>query len=714
MILAGNNNQAVLSNVENLGEFRIRNSAKAFNILSSGLYANKIRAIIRELSCNAVDSHAAAGKANIPFELHLPTTLEPYFSIRDFGTGLDYNQVINIYTTYFESTKTGSNEFIGALGLGSKSPFSYTENFTITAIKDSVKCIFTAFINEQGIPSVALMSTENDTKEPTGVEVQFAVENQHDFYKFRDEAREVYRYFKLRPIVTGDAHFKFHDNEYSERDIVPGVHLMKQNYHRGSVAVMGNIAYPIDVPNASSALGNLARLLDFSLEMHFEIGELDFSASREGLSYIPETVAAIKTKLEALNKQLAIHVANKVKDINNVWEKAQALQALSNEYMFQAAVEEYCTKTKFVLYKTGTSNRYHRSIFDAIKLDTKDLAEKYNIVLRGQHTTTNVVSQLKAEVEYPNGYANPSISVHYINVTDKNYFVVNDTKVGASQRAKYHFMKHKLHYVNVWVIDAADKDKPVKADEFLKDIYNPPKVMQASELEQKPRASANGNAKIGVLRLVREDKYRNTNYVWRAVDNTDELKKTTNYYIPLKGYIAYSSDTNEVNAYDLMNWLQTCGIDAFYGIVLHGVRKSDIDVVKSMKNWVNIGDKIREELSKLSDKDLAKMVGSSLDRNNILFKNNNDIVEKISASSKFATVSAMFKNCNRNHSYNEPNLKMLARVFKSTTDIERKLAAVRNEVKEMHVQYPLLAHISSGAPIDAVAEYINFVDAQKK
>ena len=44
-------NEAVLSNVGAIGEFRIRNSAKAFNILSSGLYANKIRAVIREISC---------------------------------------------------------------------------------------------------------------------------------------------------------------------------------------------------------------------------------------------------------------------------------------------------------------------------------------------------------------------------------------------------------------------------------------------------------------------------------------------------------------------------------------------------------------------------------------------------------------------------------------------------------------------------------------
>ena len=135
-------NEAILSNVGEIGEFRIRNSAKAFSILSSGLYANKIRAIIRELSCNAVDSHIAAGKAATPFDVHLPNSLEPHFSIRDYGTGLDHEQVKNIYTTYFESTKTDSNAYIGALGLGSKSPFSYTDNFTVTAVKNGRKGIY--------------------------------------------------------------------------------------------------------------------------------------------------------------------------------------------------------------------------------------------------------------------------------------------------------------------------------------------------------------------------------------------------------------------------------------------------------------------------------------------------------------------------------------------------------------------------------------------
>lgn len=59
------------------GEFRIKASSTAFAILSSGLYSNKFKAILRELGCNAYDSHVEAGYPEKPFTVHLPTRLNP-------------------------------------------------------------------------------------------------------------------------------------------------------------------------------------------------------------------------------------------------------------------------------------------------------------------------------------------------------------------------------------------------------------------------------------------------------------------------------------------------------------------------------------------------------------------------------------------------------------------------------------------------------------
>ena len=69
-------------------QFSIEASAKAFMILSDGLYSNKILAVIRELSTNAYDSHVDAGVGDRAFEVHLPTRLEPFFHVRDFGTSM--------------------------------------------------------------------------------------------------------------------------------------------------------------------------------------------------------------------------------------------------------------------------------------------------------------------------------------------------------------------------------------------------------------------------------------------------------------------------------------------------------------------------------------------------------------------------------------------------------------------------------------------------
>ena len=272
-------NLPVLSNVGETGEFRIRNSAKAFSILSSGLYANKIKAIIREYSCNAWDSHIMAGRADCPFDVHLPNTLEPWFAVRDYGIGLSHDGVVQIYTTYFESTKSESNDVIGGLGLGSKAAFSYTDNFTVTAVKDGRRGVYTAFINEQGVPSIALMM-EEETTDPNGVEVRFGVNDSYDFRKFHQEAREVFKYFATKPNVIGVEGFEPETVNYARKDIMPGVHELGRSHY--STAVMGNIGYPLQVPNAVANLGDLAQVLECGLELHFDIGELDIQASREG------------------------------------------------------------------------------------------------------------------------------------------------------------------------------------------------------------------------------------------------------------------------------------------------------------------------------------------------------------------------------------------------------------------------------------------------
>ena len=703
-------NEAIMSNVGEIGEFRIRNSAKAFNILSSGLYANKIRAIIRELSCNAVDSHIAAGKQDTPFDVHLPNQLEPWFAIRDYGTGLNHDQVTNIYTTYFESTKTNSNEFIGALGLGSKSPFSYTDNFTVTAVKDGVKGIYTAFINEQGVPSIALMTSEQ-TDEPSGVEVKFSVNERWDFSKFKDEARSVYTYFSLRPVVSGDSTFAFRDVEYETKDIIPGVHSYKNNGR--AVAIMGNIAYPIELPQGSD-VGGLNHLLQCGLEMHFAIGELDFQASREGLSYIPQTVEAIKNKLVAVNAALAVVIAKEADAITNLWDRAIHLHSKYHNYLWQAAVKKYVADTKLV---TFDDSRYGGT--KTFKLGVDELAKKYNIVVRG----FNYQKHSKA-------YPNMKQSMDHVKKADGTYdyfiywgftvsnnvqFIENDTNVGAVERAKHHYRANKPeHNAHVFVLDRADKSKDIKLKAFMKAISNPPVsyFSKASALDKKERQA--GIAKnVTILHLTERGNggyYREKEMVWRDAGKADSFDANqTYYYLPLSGF-EIQSKYGMSNAKEFYNDLKDCGLDGLK-TTIYGVRKGDIEFIKTQKNWINIEEHIAGVLAKpIDNKLIMSLVLQAIDNFNNINYNVNTVSQVKYANSPYVELVAKLKGFEKIR-YNEQSLKRLCNRYAASVSFnpEAQVQAYVDECRKVTARYPLLAYLRS-VPSEELANYINLID----
>jgi len=108
------NNDAVTGNVT-MQNFSIEMNATMFNMLSKNVYTDIIAAPIRELSTNAIDACIAANKKP-KFDVHLPTMLEPTFSVRDYGNGLSEADLLGLYSTFGASTKRESNEFNGVFG----------------------------------------------------------------------------------------------------------------------------------------------------------------------------------------------------------------------------------------------------------------------------------------------------------------------------------------------------------------------------------------------------------------------------------------------------------------------------------------------------------------------------------------------------------------------------------------------------------------------
>jgi hypothetical protein len=695
-------NEAILSNVGATTDFKIKATAKSFRILADGLYSNKIRAIVRELSCNAYDSHVAAGKPDLPFDVHLPNSLESYFSIRDYGVGLSNNEVTNIFTTFFESTKTGSNDFVGALGLGSKSPFSYTDNFTVTAIKAGVKGVYTAFINEQGVPSIALMA-EEQTTDPNGVEIRFAVENQYDFSSFCSEAVYVYRTFKHKPVVSGNSRFKFDDFEYESKDIITGVHVAKSM--NNSVAIMGNIGYPIRIPDSDQTLNELGYMLRCGLVIEFAIGELDFQASREGLSYIPQTINAIKQKLELLRGELSVFVEREAAAIDNLWDRAEYLIAKFKTDLWRSAVIHYVTTNKFALVDASSnwvSNAHVNFELDAIKND-------YNIDLRGFYHSKGEKTCNSISHDSKWDAATQSYDPQWIITVSTNvHFVITDTKVGAQERAKYHWRKNNQKYGSqrVYVLAPVDKTQPMKTQEFFDALHNPPasNIKFASELDEKPRKA--GMAKnVSIMHLERRGGRSNSeDMVWRAAGKLNDFNKTeTHYYLPIKGFGSLGKVDNVKALRQYMN-------DANIRVEVFGVRKADLAEVESMTNWVHLDTYVEQELKKFGDEQVMGLVKSAIDFGEV-YKYN--VFSKVNADSPYLKLHTEFKDVKKVDSKVQYAVQWLCNQYKVQTntniDVTATVAKYKQEVTELNNRYPLAQYIRY-APDQEVANYINMID----
>jgi hypothetical protein len=316
--------------------FKIKASAKAFKILS-GFYSEPILAIPRELGANAWDSHVKAGNTDKMFEVHAPNTLEPWFSIRDFGTGLSPEAIDTIYTTYFESTKTSDNDSDGCMGLGSKTPFNYTENFTVISWHCGMKHVYNCFIDESGSPNIMRMASEL-SKDPNGVEVKFGVKIA-DIGMWVDKITRAYQPFRFRPTIKG-AKIEYKPREYIYEGKGWALRKNERDYYtRTCNAFMGNYCYPINMPAMSSLLSSTnpqtynrinSALSNRGFDLFFNIGDLEVAPNKEQLQYDDNnrTGKAIIAAMENAVNELEKMVQKNIEVPKTRWEAMQ----LYNKY----------------------------------------------------------------------------------------------------------------------------------------------------------------------------------------------------------------------------------------------------------------------------------------------------------------------------------------------------------------------------------------------
>lgn len=492
--------------------FQIKATSKAFHILSSALYKDKILAIVRELSCNAYDAHVVARKPLTPIRVHLPNTLEPFFSVADEGPGLSDTDMRTIYTSYFESTKTLSNDLIGTLGLGSKSPFSYVDSFTVISRHAGEQRTYTAFKAEDGSPTLVEMGSMTPTDE-SGLEVIIPVSQRSDFHEFAHRAQQVFQTFHPVPVVTGAQNFVV------ER---PTVTLAGKGYRLverpgAARAIMGLIAYPIW---SSSVNGDpeASNLLDLPLDIDFPNGSMEFTAGREELSYDAKvTIPAILARVTEVAQDLPLRVEEMFAKCQTEFEARCLFATLFHS---NSPLNRYLGIAKKPVMWRGKAltQALFEVSFRADKLSPFKTLRLTILTPRGgsAFSRTSRVSKTTQSM----GHGTTSA---FISARPDMRVVIDDLPRGTQQRARY--LTRKVGH-EVIVVECAD---PAELDLFKAHLDGVP-FIKASDLD-KPPAEQRQKASIKVFA------YSQSSYVpgRKTLRNIDVDLDEGGYYVLMRG-----------------------------------------------------------------------------------------------------------------------------------------------------------------------------------
>lgn len=328
----------VITNANMESNFQMESSPEAFQILSSDIYEYKIAALVRELMCNAWDSHLDAGHRK-PFHITFPNQLHPYFCIEDFGIGLTDDEVRHVLTVYFKSTKKKSEKSTGFLGLGAKSPLAYTDTFHVRVRKDGIENNYVCYLNEEGAPVVNGLS-QAETTESNGVKFIVPVRSM-DFNNFFEDARFLSSLFEVCPTSNREDFAPLYPDMRAELDS-DGVYFPKEasseasslyqfsagrnSWNRQNYVVMGNVAYRVssfflDSDSYDMDVRSYAEsMMGVSTFLKVPMGSVKFTASRETLSLTDATRKAVTEMAMEYYSKKKNEVQDTIAESSDVYE----------------------------------------------------------------------------------------------------------------------------------------------------------------------------------------------------------------------------------------------------------------------------------------------------------------------------------------------------------------------------------------------------------
>ena len=615
----------VSTGVEEEISFEFANNAIAFDAFSSKLYTDKARAIIRELACNAADAHVAAGTDDKPFEIHLPTNHEPHFSINDYGTGLSHEDMKALFALYFGSNKRNDNRFIGALGLGSKSPFAYIDNsgsYSIISRHQGTTRMYVAS-KTNGKPKLEKVGEMQTPAAPNGIEIKFAIQTR-DIWEWENKAKLALEFFDPMPVVNIENFQPSKQNYILKTDKWALRTEAKTTWGYGVRAVMGKVQYAVGDIDVSRVNSTQQKVLGMPIDLFFPLGELDFAISREALEMKPRTVANILKAVDDVYEEFIDTVKAKIDACEHTWEARLMLYSLinsaSNTYgssHFGGLINEALNKGRLYGQYKNFEFTEHRPKLDEIVYENiavmkftriggnKRARKEPMFTLGAGAFAADSIIDYRGKAKLDKTWAKQY--QHEIEADPTVHFVINDSKVPGDKYVHYFLQQADTNKKIVYLINRRSKnstrEQVLRDGERLLDSLGSPQFEFLSALQAKygsfvdPAPGTDGARQKRVRREVVTlqdpgSKYRYTAVGWmKAWRKPESIPVGTKYYVALDRLVA--TDTKFNDAWEFHTFVNNVRASGKFGIgaghPIYGIKRNS----KLLKNnddgeWVEL------------------------------------------------------------------------------------------------------------------------------
>ena len=690
--------------------FSLNFNEKIARMLSKGIYQNVIRAPIRELACNAIDSHRAAGKRDVPIRVHLPNNLEPYFEVQDEGVGLSDDGIYSLFTCYGGSDKDHNNEDIGGFGLGSKAPFAYTSSFNVTSVFAGVKRHYVMHKDELGKPHVTPMG-EEATTDTNGVTVRVPVKPS-DFNSFRENAQETFRWFDVPPTVSGNHNYKLPQLEIMQGFEYPMWSLIKtddRGYYNSqrAMVLMANVAYPL---RADSLNAKYHRLTQYPLIIRFNNGELEPAVSREDLNYDEHTVQVLEMRLDQVMRDLLKAVEDRISSATTMWQARVALLELTQDRA------------------TGDIMRTLQSSGYTAKWRGQDVQQDNYVYWGKEFNKENPAPNIQVVSE-----TYRARSTTEVRVGKKVQFVLKDCS-DATSRCREAFYKNSNNKNRVYLIEGVTLD-PVHKDVVIWNatacdqvrkwlsFAGDPDTILASSLPKPEKKVMTFKGRVWTGRGI--NSYRPT----KSANWKDEQTLTTTqggYYVTLEGLTPWHKDLNDFDLNIVLEHARTLKILNSTDVI-HGINKTNTKLIEKNTAWREVTTYVKAELIKLINAHKIEQ----LVQQRALLQEANLRVQYGDAKGWHARFGLMQNGLgayvrqwyqlsqSQAKAVDVEAVRRLARVLKvEVTSTVTQTVNMDTEWTQIMTRYPLLRHAVRTYPEDLnfqdYVDYVNLVDTVNK